>query len=115
MAQTDGMWVSVTGLTVRRTVDVPVFWFHAVRCMVEARQSPGNLGADTRTIDNVHYTVSLWADPADMRAFVHSDVHVKAMTVFPRIAAGKVLSGLMPTVPDWTDVPALLARSGREV
>jgi len=108
-------WVSITGLKLRHPLHAPVFWMHAVRCMILARQTPGNLGADTRTIENVHYTVSAWESPASMRAFIKAPLHIKAMEVYPRIATGKVLSLMSHELPEWSDVPDLLERSGRIV
>lgn len=115
MSADQPVWVSITGLKLRRAVDAPVFWFHAIRCMVLARQSPDNLSADTRSLDGIHYTLSAWRTPSGMRAFVQTDLHVKAMTVFPRIATGKVLSFTAAALPDWSEVPELLVRSGRDV
>jgi quinol monooxygenase YgiN len=62
-------YVSITGLQVRQPRYLPSFWSHAVRAMAQARSAPGNISADTRTIDDVHHTLSVWTDQAAMRAF----------------------------------------------
>jgi hypothetical protein len=55
------VYVSITGLELRRLWHYPTFMFHAVRSMGQARSAPGNLGADARTIDGIHHTLSIGA------------------------------------------------------
>lgn len=93
----------------------PRFLWHALRCITQARNAPGCLGASARTIDGVHHTMTVWESPAAMRAFVASGPHLKAMNVFPRIATGKVVSFHTDAPPSWDDAHAIWDRDGREV
>lgn len=109
------VYVSITGLQVRRVWHIPIFWTHAIRAMAQARRAPGNISADARRIDGVHHTLSVWADRKAMLAYLRTGPHREAIRLFPRIATGKVLGYATQEVPDWTDVPALWAARGREV
>lgn len=106
--------VAITGLRLKSRWRVPQFWWHAVRSMIAARQAPGNLSAEARTIDGVHYTLSVWTDRAAMRAFLVSRPHLQAMRAFPGFATGKTVSFEAATAPDFEAVPDILNRLGRE-
>jgi hypothetical protein len=110
-----GFHVSITGLRLRRPWHAPVFWWHAIRAMAQARAAAGNLSAEARTIAGVHHTVSVWQNRASMLAYLRSGAHVQAMRRFPRIATGRVAGFAAPAAPDWAVVPALLRDRGRTV
>lgn len=109
------VYVSITGLQVRRVSHSPVFWAHAVKSMGQARNAPGNISAEARSINGVHHTLSVWTDKAAMRAYLTSGPHLTAMRLFPRIATGKVLGYLAPQAPDWSQVHTLWRERGRDV
>lgn len=109
------VYVSITGLEVRRVWHLPFFWSHAMRSMVQARNAPGNISADARTMDGVHHTLSVWTDRAAMLAYLTAGPHREAMRIFPRIATGKVVGYFTREVPDWTQVHAIWRERGREV
>ena len=109
------VYVSITGLQVRRARDLPSFWSHAVRAMAQARSAPGNISADTRTINDVHHTLSAWTDDAAMRAYLAAGPHLEAMRLFPTIATGKVVGYLTRGIPDWSEVHAIWIEHGRVV
>lgn len=108
-------YVSITGLRLRNPLLAPVFWWHAVRAMGQARAAPGNLSAEARRIGGVHHTVSVWQTRAAMLAYLRSGVHRQALRVFPRIATGKVAGYLADWAPDWGSVPTILHIHGRAV
>ncbi|MBQ2262875.1 MAG: hypothetical protein II336_16100 [Loktanella sp.] len=107
------VYVSITGLQVRRVWDVPSFWSHAIKSMVQARNAPGNISADARTISGVHHTLSVWTDEDAMRAYLTAGPHLEAMRLFPRNATGKVVGYLAAQAPDWSEVPAIWLERGR--
>lgn len=109
------VYVSITGLQVRRVWHVPSFWSHAMKSMVQARSASGNLSADARTINGVHHTLSVWTDKDAMRAFLTADAHLQAMRLFPSIATGKVVGYLAKQPPDWSEVHAIWQERGRVV
>jgi hypothetical protein len=109
------VFVSITGLELRRLWHYPTFMFHAVRSMAQARSAPGNLGADARTIDGTHHTLSVWRDRQAMRSYLGGGAHLEAMKAFPKIATGRTLSYFTVTPPGWDEVPALLREKGKLV
>ncbi len=109
------VYVSITGLQVRRVWHVPSFWLYAVKAMAQARKAPGNILAQTRTINGVHHTLSVWTDQEMMRAYLVSGPHLDAMRVFPRIATGKVVGYRTKDVPDGSEVHRIWRTQGRTV
>ena len=109
------VYVSITGLQVRRLWDLPSFWYHAMRSMAQARSAPGNIKAEARTINNVHHTLSVWTDRAAMTAYLTAGSHLEAMRLFPRIATGKVVGYSATEIPGWSQVHAIWAERGRIV
>ncbi|WP_395821582.1 hypothetical protein [Devosia sp.] len=109
------VYVSITGLQVRRVWHIPSFWSHAMKSMVQARNAPGNLSADARTINGVHHTLSVWTDKKAMVAYLTAGPHLEAMRLFPSIATGKVVGCLAPQAPDWSEVHAIWLERGRVV
>ena len=109
------VYVSITGLRVRRIWHIPSFWSLATRAMVQARSAPGNISAETRTIDGVHHTLSVWTDKAAMQDYLATGPHLEAMRRFPAIATGKTVGFLTTEVPDWAQVHAIWVEMGREV
>jgi quinol monooxygenase YgiN len=105
-------YVSITGLTLKSAWNSPRFWFHAVRSMVQARSAPGNISAETRTINGVHHTVSVWVDEAAMRAYLATGAHLAAMKSFRSMATGKTFGYLAAAAPDWAAVPELWQTRG---
>ncbi len=88
---TESVYVSITGLRVRRFWHVPTFWRYAVASMAQAQKADGCLGAAAKTINGIHHTRSVWRDREDMRAFLDKGPHQDAMKLFPRIATGNAL------------------------
>jgi quinol monooxygenase YgiN len=109
------VYVSITGLQVRRVWHIPTFWLHAIKSMVQARNAPGNISADTRTINGVHHTLSVWTDRQAMRAYLTTGPHLAAMRLFPRIATGKVVGYQTDRIPDWSEIHSIWRDHGRNV
>jgi hypothetical protein len=109
------VYVSITGLQVRRVWHIPSFWSIAMKSMVQAHNAPGNIFADARTINGVHHTLSVWADRDAMRTYLTAGPHLEAMRLFPSIATGKVVGYLAQQAPDWSEVHAIWLERGRVV
>ncbi|MDJ0626615.1 MAG: hypothetical protein QNJ44_00030 [Rhodobacter sp.] len=112
---TESVYVSITGLRVRRFWHLPTFWRHAVALMAQAQRADGCLGASAKTIHGVHHTRSVWRDRDDMLAFLGKGEHLDAMKVFHRIATGKTLGFEATSIPDWDEVHRLWTTDGNEV
>jgi hypothetical protein len=107
--------VPTAGLQVRRVWHLPSFWSHAMTSMVQARNAPGNIGADGRIIDGVHHTLSVWTDMDAMRAYLTAGPHLEAMRPFPGIATGKVFGHQTDRSPDWSAINAIRRDHARNV
>lgn len=109
------VYVSITGLRLKGPHHAPLFWWHAVRSMMQAQSAPGNLRAETRTINGVHHTLTVWTDEAAMRRFLGSGAHLRAMRVYRKMANGSTLGFLAETPPDWDEVHDLWLEKGKPV
>ena len=108
------MYVSITGLVLKKPWHVFVFYFHAIRSMRQARRARGNLRAENRTINGVHHTLSVWQTEAAMREFLFSGAHKRAIDATPSFATGKTLGFETDTIPSWDEVHDLWRARGRD-
>lgn len=112
---TQTVYVSITGLRIRRPWHLPVFWRHAMAAMAQARNADGCLDAAARNIDGIHHTRTVWRDRQAMQAYLSTGAHLKAMKIFNRVATGKTFGFETESVPDWNDVHRLWHDRGRHV
>jgi hypothetical protein len=108
-------YISITGLRLNSMFHAPRFWWHAVRSMMQSQAAPGNISAETRTINGVHHTLTVWESKEAMRAYLVAGAHLKAMKSFKAIATGKVLGFEAEHAPHWDEVHGLWKTKGREV
>jgi hypothetical protein len=109
------LYVSVTGFRLRHPFLAPVFWFHAVRAMAEARSAPGNRHASARTAGGVHHTLTAWTDRAAMRAYLGSAAHLRAIRAFPYLGSGRTCGFDAAEVPDWQTALQIWRETARDV
>jgi heme-degrading monooxygenase HmoA len=109
------VYVSITGLRLKSIIHTPRFWWHAVRSMMQAQSARGNISAQSRTINGIHHTVSVWESKEAMRAYLVAGAHINAMRVYKKIATGKILGFEAEAPPSWEDVHELWSVRGREV
>ena len=102
--QAKQVYVSITGLKISWRRYIPLFWWHAIGSMIQAKASVGNLRTEARKINGIHHTLSVWTDENAMRAFLTTGNHLKAMKDFSRIATGKTFSFYTETIPSWDEV-----------
>lgn len=107
------MYVSVTGLRLRRSWHMPAFFWHTARSVWQARRTPGNLRVGLRRIDGVYHTLTLWENAAAMRRFAYTGAHRRTIEVFPRIATGTTFGYESDTLPTWAEALEVLRRHGR--
>lgn len=111
---TASVYVSITGLRVRRFWHVPTFWRHAFASMAQVQKADGCLAASAKTINGIHHTRSVWRSREDMLACIRTGAHLDAMKVFHKIATGKTLGFDTKRVPDWDEVHRIWETQGRE-
>jgi hypothetical protein len=95
------MYVAVTGLKLHGPLHLPGFWWHAVRSMVQARRTPGNLLAASRKVAGWQHTLTVWQDRAAMRTFVASAPHRAAMLAAGKLGVSRTCSFEAESAPDW--------------
>lgn len=83
--------------------------------MSDALRAPGNIMAETRTIEGVHHTLSAWDDRAAMLGYLRSARHARAMRRLKGYATGRVHGYQTDAVPSWSDALAGYTVHGREV
>ena len=110
----DSVYVSITGLRLKRPWHAVRFFWHAMRSLRQARRAAGNLRAETRTINGVHHTLSVWESEAAMRDFLRSGAHRQAVRAFRSIATGKTFGFETTEVPSWDAVHRFWHERGRE-
>jgi hypothetical protein len=101
------VYVSITGLRLKSPLYAPLFWWHAIPSMVQAKGADGNISADARTINGVKHTLTVWRDQAAMRAYLVSGAHGAAMRQFHRMATGHTFGFLAEAAPGWDEVHRL--------
>ncbi len=111
----DLVYVSITGLQLKKIWYAPVFWRHATASMSQAKKAEGCLSADAKTIGGVHHTLSVWTSREVMLAYLTKGAHLNALKTFKKIATGKVYGFETPTIPDWPQVHSLWHDKGRSV
>lgn len=111
----DTVYVSITGLVLKRAWHGPVFWRHAIASMSQAQRADGCLSADARNVNGVHHTLSIWVSRDKMLTYLRAGAHLKAMQSFHKFATGKVLGFETNTPPAWPEVHDLWVARGRDV
>jgi hypothetical protein len=72
--------VSVTRLRLRSNRYLLPFMFDAISSSWQAKRAPGHLRSTTRRTENTTFwTLSVWESEADMRSYIRSGPHRKAM------------------------------------
>ena len=108
------MHISITGLKINSFLHYPVFYYHATRCLKQAKAAQGNLYAGVNIINGIHHTLSAWQSTDAMKMYAFSGAHKQAIQVFRRIATGKILSYQADTIPAWDEVHHLWIEQGNE-
>jgi hypothetical protein len=63
----------------------------AVPALKQAESSAGVLFCEVKSVDGFHHTLTIWKTKNDMRKFMLSPIHRKAMKIFPKIATGSTI------------------------
>ncbi len=105
--------VSITGLRLRSVFHAPLFWLHAMPSYRAAERAAGALSVEAWQAGGVQYTLTFWESFAQMRAYVRSPVHAKAVRVFDKIATGETYGCAADTLPSRVEAQRVLAEKGR--
>ncbi|MCB2107335.1 MAG: hypothetical protein KDE14_06515 [Rhodobacteraceae bacterium] len=108
--------VSVTRVHLRSVLHFPAFAWHSFLSASQARQADGNLGAIVRQHGGSLWTMSMWRDEIDLRAFMLSGNHRTAM---PKLAGwcDEAASARFETdgdiMPAWNTAEQVMATRGK--
>jgi len=75
----------------------------AVPALKQAKSSAGVLFCEVKSVDGFHHTLTVWETKKDMRKFVLSSTHRKAMKMFPKIAKGSTIGYKADKMPSWDE------------
>ncbi len=109
------VYVSITGLKIKRGWPTLRFWWLTVPAMRQAKSAPGNISADARLVDGVMHTLSVWESKAAMRAYMLKGAHKRAMLATRSIGTGSTHGYDTAAAPDWTEALSIWRQFGRVV
>ena len=98
------MYVSVTALKTRGFLSAIRFQLLAVLVFKQAKSSAGILFCEVKSVDGFHHTLTAWKTKKDMRKFVLSPVHQKAVKIFPKIATGSTIGYETDKMLGWDEM-----------
>lgn len=107
------VWISITGLRLKRFWYLPVFLRYALPSLRQAESAPGCLLAEAKRINGVFHTVTVWNSREETRAFAGSGIHKKAVKVFSRFFTGHILGYEATEVPTWPEAHRSCLDRGR--
>ena len=105
------MYVSVTGLKAKGFLAAIRFWLLAVPAFKQAKSSGGVLFCEVKSVGGFHHTLTIWKTKKDMRKFVLSPIHRKAMKIFSKIATGSTNGYEADKMPGWHEALSIWRKS----
>ena len=108
------MYVSVTGLKVKRIWHLPRFWWHAIQSYRQAQRAPGIRSVEVRNVAGYQHTLTLWQSRRDMLNFMRSGAHLNAIRAFRTIATGRTYGWDADAAPNWDDALTQWRELGRD-
>ena len=105
------MYVSVTALKAKGFLQAIWFWLLAVPAFRQIKSSAGVIFCEVKSVDGFHHTLTVWETKKDMRKFVLSPIHRKAMKIFPKIATGSTNGYEADKMPSWHEALSIWRKS----
>ena len=105
------MYVSVMALKANGFLSVIRFRLLAVPAFKQAKSSGGVLFCEVKLVDGFHHTLTVWETKKDMRKFVLSLIHTRAMKIFPKIATGSTIGYKTDKMPSWGEALSIWRKS----
>jgi hypothetical protein len=109
------IYVSITGLRIKRRRYLPVFWWHAILSMRQAQRAPGLISVSARAVAGWQHTLTVWQSRDSMRLYLREGAHGRAMRSFNHIAYGIIHGYEAEAAPDWATALRQWKSSGRRV
>ena len=105
------MYVSVTALKANGFLSAIRFWLLAVPAFKQAKSSGGVLFCEVKSVDRFHHTLTVWETKKDMRKFVLSPIHMRAMKIFLKITTGSTICYKTDKMPSWGETLSIWQKS----
>ena len=95
---------AIVGTRLKTWRKAPVFFWHSLRSLQQARQAPGQIWAGITARDGVLFSLTVWDSPAAMRAYALTGAHLAAMKAAPRLVKTVRLHHFpCASIPDWNE------------
>ena len=101
------MIISITGLKPKSYWHTIPFWYRAVPSFTQAKKATGNLFCEVKRIGGIQHTLTAWDNIENLRSFVSSGPHLKAVKSFRKIATGSTYHYESDTIPTWAEAQRL--------
>lgn len=111
---TTTVYVSITGLQLKRWWHFFTFLRHTIPASRQARKAEGNLRTELTRVNGVYHTLTVWRSKADMQAYIYSGAHLEAIRAFNRFATGKTFGFETDQPPRLSEVHELWLKHGKE-
>ena len=108
------MHVSITALKLHSILQAPLFFWHAIPNIRQARLAPGNICTRVRNVAGIPHTLTVWENREAMRAFLGSAAHLAAMRASRKIGTTRSCGYEADREPAWEEALAYLAEHGRD-
>lgn len=110
----DKVFISITGLELKRPWYIFHFFRHAVPSMTQAQKADGNLFTSVLTIHGVRHTLTAWTSKRAMSKFLYAGAHGKAIAIFDKIATGKTYGYESDHVPSWEEARTIYDQHAKD-
>lgn len=107
------MYISVTGLRLKKRWFFLQFIWHAVRSRHQAVRSKGVLHVAVTSRQGTQHTLTAWDSKDSMEAFKYSGAHKQAIKVFRQFFEGKTYGYDSDSIPDWDEALLVLEEKGK--
>jgi len=64
-----------------------------------------------KLVDGFHHTLTVWETKKDMRKFVLSPIHMRAMKIFLKITTGSTICYKTDKMPSWGETLSIWQKS----
>ena len=108
------MIVTLTSLRLRSLWGFFRLSWNGLKISLQARKSPGFVAMKNTGSGYLHYTMSLWENEKDAKAFAHSGAHLQALKSGSTLASEiRILTYASDSLPSWREAKNMIAEKGR--
>jgi hypothetical protein len=114
--KTGPMVVSITSLRLKSLFGFFRLSLHGLKISLQAKRQPGFIKMKNTGFGYMHYTMSAWKTPEDVKRFSRSGAHLDAMKRAGALAREiRIHTFEADKLPDWKEAKSLIERNGRVI